>query len=123
MDALCALAARRGVDLDLALERLGFVREAHVAFAAAEQRLEDGAEMISDLGERLEKQRLRCLIDFAGGLLQRVARGDEVVALSLEELEALVLFRVLFDGERGDASDGVRDSAEAVVSAGPHREG
>src|SRR6266516_3827073 len=91
MDALRAFAARRGVNLDLALERLGFVREAHVAFAAAEQGLEDGPEMISDLGEGLEKQRLRRLVDFAGRLLQRVARGDEVVALGLEELEPLGL--------------------------------
>src|SRR6266516_5418037 len=115
MDALRAFAARRGVNLDLALERLGFVREANVAFAAAEQGLEDGPEMISDLGEGLEKQRLRRLVDFAGRLLQRVARGDELVTQGLEELEPLGLFRVLFDGERVHRSDGVDRAAQPVI--------
>ena len=41
MDALGALAPGRGVDVDLALERIVRVGEPELAFAAAEQRLED----------------------------------------------------------------------------------
>src|SRR5713226_3544443 len=100
MDPLGPLAAGRGVDLDLALERLVLVREPYVTLASPEQRLKDGAEVLAHLAERLEEQGLRRLVDLAGGLLQRVARGHEIVPLGHEELEPLRLVRVLVDRER-----------------------
>jgi len=69
VNALRALAAGCGVNLDLALERLGFVRQAHVAFSPAEQRLEHGAEVLAHLAERLQEHRLCRLVDLACGLL------------------------------------------------------
>src|SRR5213592_1265246 len=65
MDALRALAARRRVDLDLALQRLVLIGEPHVALATAEQRLEDRAEVVAHLPERLQEHPLRGLIDRA----------------------------------------------------------
>src|SRR5437667_5366611 len=115
VDPLGAFAPRSGVDLDLALERLVLIREAYVAFAAAEQRLKDGSKVLADLGERLEEQRLGGLIDFARRLLQRVAGGHQIVALRHEELEAFVLRGVLLDRQRVHGSDGVNGATQPVV--------
>src|SRR5438876_8780315 len=89
VNPLGALAARSGVDLDLALEGLVLVREPHVALAAAEQRLEHGAKVLAHLAERLEEHGLRRPVDLARRLLQRLAGGHEVVPLGHQELEAL----------------------------------
>src|SRR6266542_292907 len=115
VDALRPFAPRRRMDLDFAFQRLVFVRQTDIAFAAAEQRLEYGAEMLPDLGERIEEERFRRLIDLTRRLLQRIAGGHEIVALRLEELEALGLFRVLLDGQGVDGPDGVDGAAQPVV--------
>ncbi len=115
MDALGAFAARGGVDLDLALERLVFVGEPDVAFTAAEQRLEHGAEVVSDFSEGLQEQGLGGLIDLAGRLLQRVTRGHEVVALRHQELEPLHFLGMLLHRQRIDGAHGIDLSAQPVV--------
>src|SRR5712692_1203306 len=115
MDPLGPLAARRGVDLDLALERLVLVREPYVTLTSPEQRLKDGAEVLAHLAERLEEQGLRRLVDLAGGLLQRVARGHEIVPLGHEELEPLRLVGVLVDRERVHRPHRVDRRAEPLV--------
>ena len=81
VDPLGALAARRRVDLDLALERIVGVGQPEVALAAAEQGLEDVQEVGLDRGEGLEEQAARGAVDFPDGLLQRLPRRDQVVAL------------------------------------------
>src|SRR6185295_12909812 len=49
MDALCALAARRCVNLDVAVQWELRVLEPEVAFASTEERHEDDAEVLSHL--------------------------------------------------------------------------
>src|SRR5437879_1523577 len=115
VDPLRALAARCRVDLDLALERLVLVREPHVAFAAAEQRLEHRAEVLPHLTERVEEHRLRGLVDLARGLLEGLARRYEVIPLRHQELEALDLFAVLVHREGVDGSDRVDRRAQPLV--------
>src|SRR5207249_9894021 len=107
VDALGALAARRRVDLDLALQRLVFVGEPYIALPSAEQRLEHRAEVLAYLPERLEKHQRRRLIDLAGRPLQRLARRDQVVALRHEELEPLPCCGAVLDGQRVDRADGI----------------
>src|SRR3989441_372463 len=51
VDPLGAFAPRRGVDLDLTLERLVLIRQAYVAFAAAEQRLKYRSKVLSHFGK------------------------------------------------------------------------
>ena len=68
MDALGPLAARRGVDVDLALERIVRVGEPELALAAAEQGLEDAAEVGLDGGEGLQEHGARGAVDLPDGL-------------------------------------------------------
>src|SRR5258706_2890931 len=86
VDSLRALPPRRGVDFDFALEGLVLVREAHVAFPAAKQCLENGPKVLAHFGKRLQEERLRGLIDFPRRLLQRVAGRHEIVPLRLQGL-------------------------------------
>ena len=113
MDALGSLAPRRGVDVDLALERIVGVGEPELALAAAEERLEHAAEVPLDGGEGLEEHGARGAVDLPDGLDQRLARADQVVALGGEELEALHLLRMLLDGERVDRADGLERADDA----------
>ena len=57
VNALRALAARRGVDLDLGLERVVGIGQPQFALAAAKERLEDVHEVGADRGEGLQEQR------------------------------------------------------------------
>src|SRR5205807_2074781 len=91
------------------------VRQPHVAFPPAEQRLEHGAEVLPHFAERLEEHRFRRLVDLARRLLQRLARGHEIVALRHQELEALHFLGVLVDRERVHRSDRVDRRPEPVV--------
>src|SRR5437879_12497817 len=91
------------------------IGESHVALATAEQRLEDRAEVLAHLPERLQEHPLRGLIDLARRLLQRLTRGYEVVPLRHQELEALHLLAVLVDGERIDRAHRVDRGSESVV--------
>ena len=55
------------------------------------------------------------MIDLPGRLLQRIAGRNEVVALRHEKVEALGLFRVLFDRQRVHGADGVDSAAQPLV--------
>src|SRR5438270_6246467 len=100
VDALCALAAWRGVDLDVALERTFRILESEITFAAAEECHEDVAKVLAHPHEGLEEELSCSCVDFANCLVQRVLRRVQVVALSSKEAEAPRLFLVLLDGER-----------------------
>src|SRR3954469_2683083 len=100
MDALGALAARGGVDLDVAVQRTLWILETKVAFAAAEQRHEDVAEVLPHLDKGLEEELTRGGIDLSDCLLQRSLRRRKVVALGGEKAEALRFFLVLLDCQR-----------------------
>src|SRR5213596_2723932 len=115
VDPLRALPARRRVDLDLALERLVLVREPHVAFTPAEQRLEHRAEVLPHLPERVEEHRLGGLIDLTRRLLERLTRGHQVVPLRHQELQAFDLLAVLVHREGVDGSDRVDRRAQPLV--------
>ena len=101
VDALRPLAARRGVDLDLALERVVLDRRA--AGRTRRRRTASGRRSGSCPRTAVNvsrNMRLRGAVDLPDGLLQRLARRHEVVALGGEELEALALLGVLLDGQR-----------------------
>ena len=65
MDALGALAARRSVNLDVAVEREVGVLELELALAAAKERHEDFAEMALNLRECGEEHLARGDVDLA----------------------------------------------------------
>src|SRR5439155_12032385 len=81
MDALCSLTARRGVDLDVAVERGVWVFEAKVALAAAEQRHENLPEVLAHLREGREKELSGGAINFADRLLERLVGGRQLRSL------------------------------------------
>ena len=70
MDPLCALAARRRVDLDVPFERGLRILEAQIALTAAEESHEDVAEVLTHLDERLEEKLTSRGVDLTDGLLQ-----------------------------------------------------
>ena len=115
VDALRALAARRGVHLDVAVERLLGVLQAQVALAAAEQRHEDLAEVLAHLRERREEQLARGHVDLPDGLLQRVAGVGEIGALRAEKLESPRFFLVLLDGERVHRTECIELGAQFIA--------
>ena len=115
MNALRALAARRRVNLDLAVQGIVLVGQTDVAFSSSEQRLEHGAEVLPHLPERFEEEGLGRLVDLACRLLQRMASGDEVVALGHEKLEPLHLLGVLVDRKRVHWSHLVYRALEPLV--------
>src|SRR5262249_46081846 len=100
MDALHPFAARRGVDVDLTLERIVGVSQLELAFAAAEERLEDVLEALLDRAEGLEEERSRGAVDLLDGLEEGLPGGDQVITLRREEAEPLGLLGMLLDGER-----------------------
>ena len=69
MDTLGALASRRRVDLDVAVERSLRVLEPEVTLAAAEEREEDLTEVLAHLRERGQKELARRRVDFADRLV------------------------------------------------------
>ena len=75
------LPAGRGVDVDLALERIVRVGEAQLALAAAEQGLEHLLEVALDRGEGLEEHGARGAVDLPDRLEQRLPGAHQVVAL------------------------------------------
>jgi len=95
VDALRPLAAGRRVNLDISLERRLRILEAQIALAAAKERHEDVAEVLTHLNERLKKELASSGVDLTDRLLERVLRRIEVVALGGEELEALLLLIAL----------------------------
>src|SRR5439155_1596351 len=68
--------------------------------AALEQRLEDVAEVLLDLHERLDEQLARGHVDLGDCLEQLAARLQEILALLREEQPALLLLRVLLEREQ-----------------------
>ena len=100
VDALGLLAARSRVDLDLALQRVVGIGQAQVALAAAEERHEDLAEVLTHLRERREEELARRDVDLADRLHQRLPRVGEVGALGGEEVETFRFLLVLLDRER-----------------------
>src|SRR6185436_7844691 len=93
------------MDLDVSLERILGILEAQVALTAAEQRHEDVAEVLPHLHECLQEELASRRIYLANGLLQRVLRRIEVVALGRQEAEALRFLLVLLDCQRIDRSE------------------
>ena len=73
VDALRAFAARRRVDLDIAVERRVGVFQTQVALASAEERHEDLPEVLAHLRERREEQLARGAINLANRLLRATA--------------------------------------------------
>src|ERR671915_99023 len=88
------------MDLDVAVEGLLRVLETQVAFAAAEERHEDLAEVFAHLRERREEELARRRVDFPDRLRELLLRVGEVGALPGEKVEALDCLLVLLDGER-----------------------
>src|SRR5439155_20324549 len=99
MNPLRALASRRRVDLDVAIERELGILQAQIALAAAEQRHEDLAEVIANLGERREEEIARRRVDLTNRLLQRILGVVQVGALRREKLEPRHRLVVLLDRE------------------------
>src|SRR5262249_35931678 len=99
VNALRAFAARRRVNLDVAVEWRGGILQTHVALAAAEQRHEDLAEVLADLRERGQKELARRVVDLADGLLERLLGRGEIGALGRQEFLTLERFLMLLDGQ------------------------
>ena len=93
------------MDLDVAVQRRVAIFQSQVAFAAAEERHEDFAEIHAHLFERRHEQLARRRVDLLDGLQQRGARVEQVGALRDEELVALHRFVVLLDRERVHRSE------------------
>ena len=76
---------RLGRDFDPALQRILFVHQTEVGFAATEQLFEGVAEVVADLDESLGKERGRRRIDFLDDLEQLLLRIGQVGELLVEE--------------------------------------
>ena len=100
VDALGLLAARRGVDLDVTVERRVRMLQPQVALAAAEQRHEDRAEVLAHLRERGEEQLARGGVDLLDRLEKRRLGVGKVGTLRDEKVVALHRLIVLLDGQR-----------------------
>jgi hypothetical protein len=100
VNALRALAARRRMDLDVAIQRRVGVLELEVALATAEQRHEDLTEVLADLRERRHEQLARGRVDLADRQRQRLLCRVQIRPLRRKELEALQLLLVLLDRQR-----------------------
>src|SRR5262249_31786959 len=85
LNALQALARRRGDDVDAALERVAFVEWYQAGLAVAVERGERPGEVLVDDGERLLEALPRRLVDLADRLVGRRNRVDEVLALRGQE--------------------------------------
>ena len=120
VDALRALAARRRVDLDVAVERKVGVCQPQFALAAAEEREKDVAEILLYFHERREEQFARRNIDFADRLLQCTLGLGKIRALPLQEVEALLLLGVFLNRERIDQAKCV-DLRAHIVRFGAQR--
>src|SRR5690606_23540809 len=105
VDALCPLAARGRMDVDRGLERIVRVLHPDVRLSALEQAEEGLAEVLADVVEGAREQIRRGLVDLADGRPEVVARLDQIVPLSGEEVETLALLGVLLDGQHVDRSD------------------
>src|SRR5688500_230208 len=99
MDALRAFAARRRVDLDLAIERVIGRCEAQLAFAATEEGGEDPQEILLDGRERLHEEVARRAVDLPDREYERLPCTHQVIALRDEKVEPLALFGMLLHRE------------------------
>src|SRR5690606_22544349 len=114
VDPLRPLASRRGRDLDRGLERIVRIRQPDVALAALEQRLEGPAEVGADLLERLGEELPRGPIDLADRRLEVIARPDQVVTLTREELEPPALLLVLLHRQHVDRAEPVQVGGDGL---------
>jgi hypothetical protein len=105
VDALGSLASRRGVDVDVALERIVLIRQAQLALATAEKSLEHLGEVCLHRQKGLEEHGPRCPIDFPDSVNQRLPCADQIVALGCQELQPLDLLAVFLDRERVHRTD------------------
>src|ERR1019366_2696569 len=104
----------------VAVERRRLVLKAQIAVAASEKRVEDVPEVAAHLLERLEEHLPGGDVDLPDRLLQRELRVREVVALRLEELEALRLLLVFLDRERVHRPERF-DALAQLLGFGPQR--
>ena len=81
VDTLGAFSARRGVNLDVTIERRLGILEPQIALAAAKERQKYLSKVLADLGERREKELARRRVDFPYRLLERLFRFSQVGAL------------------------------------------
>ena len=84
------------------------------ALSAIEQRLEHSVEILAHGGERLDEHLSGRNLDLTQCLVQRIARRNELVALTLEELEALLFLSMLLNGQRVDRSNSLEFALEAL---------
>ena len=96
-DVLQALAGGRGHDVDAAFGQVGFVGEAHLALAAAEQGLEHFLEVGVDAFEGFLEAAARFGVELLDGFLGIADGIEQVLALRVQELVALLRFVILFE--------------------------
>ena len=92
------LPGRLRDDVDAALERIVFIEQHEVGFAAAEELGEHLAEVDPDLLEGLREKLLGRLIDLRDDVEQFAARVRQVGVLRFEEGVTLLEFVVFLDG-------------------------
>src|ERR1019366_1152447 len=104
-DVLQALAGRRADDIDAAIGDVLLVGEAHLAGAAAEQRLEPDAEVGVDGFEGLGEFLAGNQVDFLNRLLGVADGIDQVLTLGAEEIVALLGLLILLHGGGVDGAE------------------
>ncbi len=94
---LQALAGGRRHDVDAALGQVSFVGEAHLALAAAEQRLEHFLEVGVDAFEGFLEAAARFGVELLDGFLGIADGIEQVLSLRVQELVALLRLVILFE--------------------------
>ena len=94
---LQALSGRLRHDVDAGLARSVRFGQAHLAGAAAEERLEGGGEMGVDHGEGLFEFLARDLVELGDGLLGIGDGLQQVLALAAQEFESLLALVVFLE--------------------------
>ena len=91
------MPGRRRHDVDAAFGQVGFVGEAHLALAAAEQGLEHFLEVRVDALEGFLEAAARFGVELLDGFLGVADRIEQVLALRVQELVALLRFVKFFE--------------------------
>lgn len=110
LQVLQLLARRLGEDVDARIEDPLGIGQRQIGAAAAEQLGEDDDKMPADLLERLPEALRHLVLHLADDLVQRRLGLHQILALAVEELEALAHPLILLDraeidlAEAGDAA-------------------
>src|SRR3954470_4791424 len=113
MNPLGALPSRGSVDVDLAFQRLIGSSQPQVTLTSPKQGLEHLGEVGLDSGKSLQKHGSCGPVDLTDGLNQRLPRADQIVPLSDQEIQALALFRMLFNRQRVDWADALQGGQDS----------